>query len=248
MRARQRHFNARDAGASAVFDARFIIGLSNGSLISTWSDRSGNGWNATASGTARPTYSTNSFGGNAGLQFNGTVNSMNISSNSFALFQNVSGGMLMGVAIDSNPSGGAASHLICSWFTNASPNTRIGIFTRLTSVGITTGGRRLDADTFASTPLSSSGINSSIITGLANFSGNLITTRQNGTSVGTNTFPSGAGNTSNTASVGATVGGTSVTYFIGKIGLVLAFGSLPSNSVVKRCEQSAAFSFKISCA
>lgn len=42
MRARHRHFNARDIGAEIVLDARFISGLSSGSALTTWADRSGN--------------------------------------------------------------------------------------------------------------------------------------------------------------------------------------------------------------
>lgn len=40
-------------------------------LVSQWSDQSGNGNNATASGAARPSYVTNSLNGKPGLQFSG---------------------------------------------------------------------------------------------------------------------------------------------------------------------------------
>ena len=56
MRARQRHFNARDAGAGTVFDARFISDISDNSTLDTWRDRSRNAWNATQTGALRPTY------------------------------------------------------------------------------------------------------------------------------------------------------------------------------------------------
>jgi hypothetical protein len=44
--------------------------------VSQWNDKSGNGRNATASSTERPTYSATSFNGNPGLTFNGTSNVM----------------------------------------------------------------------------------------------------------------------------------------------------------------------------
>lgn len=52
---RVRHLNARDAGAVLVLDSRYISGLSDTDPVSTWSDRSGNGNDATYQNTA-PTY------------------------------------------------------------------------------------------------------------------------------------------------------------------------------------------------
>lgn len=63
MRARQRHLNPSGAGATLVLDARFISGLNDGDAVSTWTDRSGAGNNATQ-GTAlnRPLYRTGANG------------------------------------------------------------------------------------------------------------------------------------------------------------------------------------------
>jgi hypothetical protein len=72
MHRRARHFNARDAGASLVLDSRFITGLSDGDPVSTWSDRSGNGNNATSSGGARPLYVTTIQGGQPVVRFDST--------------------------------------------------------------------------------------------------------------------------------------------------------------------------------
>lgn len=46
MRARQRHINARDAGATLVLDARYIHNLAEDALVSSWTDRSRSGNNA----------------------------------------------------------------------------------------------------------------------------------------------------------------------------------------------------------
>jgi hypothetical protein len=63
MRARQRHFNMRDAGAIASYDSRFISGLSNSDPVNTWNDRSRSANNATQTGADRPVYTTNAING-----------------------------------------------------------------------------------------------------------------------------------------------------------------------------------------
>lgn len=72
MRARQRHFNARDAGASGVYDARFISGLANDATVGTWSSRT-NSNDATQSTEAnKPLYKTNQLNGNPVVQYDGS--------------------------------------------------------------------------------------------------------------------------------------------------------------------------------
>jgi hypothetical protein len=68
MRARQRHLNPRFAGATVVFDARYITGLSDGSNVGSWNDRSGNANNATTVSNY-PTYETDGQGGNPVVRF-----------------------------------------------------------------------------------------------------------------------------------------------------------------------------------
>jgi hypothetical protein len=76
MRLRQRHLNPRDAGANLVLDARYITGLSDGDLVGTWADRSGNGNDVTASGSNRPTYKVEIQGGQPVLRFDGSDDRM----------------------------------------------------------------------------------------------------------------------------------------------------------------------------
>lgn len=77
MRARIRHFNARDAGAVLVLDSRFLSGLSNNSLVELWKDRTNNANDAVkyTPATTPPTYKTNVQGGQPGVQFN-SVNAL----------------------------------------------------------------------------------------------------------------------------------------------------------------------------
>lgn len=72
MRARHRHFNPRAAGANLVLDAKYIT-QSDGTAVSTWSDRSGGGYDATQ-GTSenRPTFKTAQQGGCGGVSFDGS--------------------------------------------------------------------------------------------------------------------------------------------------------------------------------
>jgi len=48
----------------------------SGTDVSTWADQSGNGKDATASGTARPTYQSSGINGMPAISFNGTTNRM----------------------------------------------------------------------------------------------------------------------------------------------------------------------------
>ena len=71
MHRRARHLNPGSAGAVLTLDSRFITGLSDGDPVSTWTDRSGSGNNATGSATARPTFQINEQGGQPAVQFDG---------------------------------------------------------------------------------------------------------------------------------------------------------------------------------
>ena len=71
MHRRARHLNPGSAGAVLALDSRFISGLSDGDPVSTWTDRSGSGNNATQSGSARPTFETGEQGGNPTIRFDG---------------------------------------------------------------------------------------------------------------------------------------------------------------------------------
>ena len=73
MRARQRHLNAKAAGAVLVLDARYITGLNNNDALTTWSDRSGNGYDMAQSNAAsKPIYKTNQVGGQPLVTFDGS--------------------------------------------------------------------------------------------------------------------------------------------------------------------------------
>lgn len=72
MRARHRHFNARFAGASGVYDARFISGLANNATVGTWSSRTGTNDATQSTEANKPVYKTNQFNGNPVVEFDGS--------------------------------------------------------------------------------------------------------------------------------------------------------------------------------
>lgn len=66
---RVRHLNPGNSGADLAIDSRFIKGLNDGDSVSTWSDRTRNLNNLTQSGTNRPVYKKNIIGGNPVVRF-----------------------------------------------------------------------------------------------------------------------------------------------------------------------------------
>ena len=73
MRARQRHINPGNAGASAAYDSRFGFSVADGTAISTWKDRTSNNNNASqATAANQPTYETNEVNGQPAIKFDGS--------------------------------------------------------------------------------------------------------------------------------------------------------------------------------
>ena len=81
MHRRSRHLIGKALGANLVLDSRYLT-ESDGTLLQTWPDRSGNGKNATqATSTKQPTVKTgaNGINGNPALSFDGTADAMAVS-------------------------------------------------------------------------------------------------------------------------------------------------------------------------
>ena len=71
MRARHRHFNPAHAGANSCYDARFLA-LANNDAVADWTDRSANARTASQSTAAnRPVYKTAVQGGSPAVRFDG---------------------------------------------------------------------------------------------------------------------------------------------------------------------------------
>lgn len=74
MRARHRHFNPTGAGAAAVFDARYISGLSDGDGVATWKSLSGSNDISQATAGNRPAYKVNRINGSPSVLWDGGAN------------------------------------------------------------------------------------------------------------------------------------------------------------------------------
>ena len=127
------------------WDADAITGLSDTDPVSTWSDQSSSGYDASSSGSDRPTYRTGVLNSKPIVRFSGS-NHLNLGSTD--LFRNVGGGTVYAVVRDSaTTTRGTILHI----------NTGTGTGTRAViesggSGGASkyeVGGRRLDGDTYA---------------------------------------------------------------------------------------------------
>lgn len=250
MRARHRHFNARDIGARLVLDARYI-GQSDNTAVSTWADRSGNGWDATqATGANRPTFRVNQFGEAGGVRFDGSNDSLG-STGAVGLLNNVSGGTLLGVW---RGTAGNASAIVL-FFSRNSSNAQARAQIQTTNPSGTThyaaGGRRLDADGFQNITSSAAYSNNRALihTGVFDYANSDLFLFLDGAQEASNTNFQTAGNTSATNSNLVEVGASTANsfYTTGEIGLTAAFPSALTAAQRKRVEHSAARSFKLSC-
>lgn len=80
MRARQRHLNPRQAGATFAWDARFNIdGHANNGSVATWTDRGSDTATQGSSGS-RPVYKENEINGRPAVVFDGSNDSLSTAS------------------------------------------------------------------------------------------------------------------------------------------------------------------------
>jgi hypothetical protein len=239
MRARHRHFNYKSAGASLALDSRYIHGVSDGSTVQTWSDRSGNARDAAQSTAAsRATYKTSIQGGNGILRFDG------------ADFYNATF------------TTGTAYSLYCVYKRTASNINAFGNATLVASAGIANGtaasARRFQF-LYADTVFNIS----------SNIAADMSITRNDNWNIHSVSAPIGSGTaryllneaSEQTADASALAGVTSGTVrmavastswdnnlrFIGDMGLLVAYDSAHSASLRRRLNHHAAYSFKISC-
>jgi hypothetical protein len=248
MRARQRHFNARDAGATLVLDARRISGLNDGDGVQTWPDISRNANDATqATSGNRPVYKTAIQGGCPVVRF--TKASTHYLRTSAGPFGTSAGIFILGVASrnasvdtavvishgDLATAAGSCSSLL---FEFGNRKFTSNAFSGTTGAGSTVA-TALNQDVFG------------IGTSQAQASSTLKIRLNGGAEVASATaLPGNLNNISTAYGIGANGGGAIVTGVTldGQIALaVIAAGLVISSPVRRRIEQSAAYSFKIAC-
>jgi hypothetical protein len=241
MRARHRHFNPRGLGAGLVLDARYIDQADN-TAVSTWSDRSGNGWDATQTDSNfRPTLQTAEFGGQNVVRFDG-INDRLDAAGAVGILNTVGGATLLAAVKYTNAGNKAAFIISVNGLTSARANLQ------LSSSNYNTGGRRLDANSFQS--VSSAGGTSTtrilIQTGVFDYANAVLTLFLDGSSAASSSSFQTSGNTSATNSFIVRLGGAA-NDFEGDIGALVVANSALNASQRKRMEHAISFAFKIPC-
>lgn len=252
MRARQRHFNARDCDAALCLDARFISGLSDADPVSTWSDRSRNAANAVQNNSGnRPQYKAAIQGGQPVVRFDGDDDFYPMTTPLAAVFQNKSYGIVIATTQDRTPTAGRSQHFILYFSTNSGGFGRANLSSRDNGGDrFRSGGRRLDADSFSAATKSSDS-RWHILASELDWGNNINRLRVDFTSEATATYSSGAGNTSNTASANVEIGSGNNTTIANAapidLGQLVVLNQPATTTLVKRLHHAAAFSFKIAC-
>lgn len=230
MRARHRHFNPRDAGATAAFDARYGIAVANDAGVDTWTNRVGSNNATQATGALQPTFKAT--GGNANspaLLFDGSADRL---AHSIAALGAPS--LFMAVA---TRTGGADFSVVAGFMPPNTSNYSI-IYARWSGAnwGLApsdSGQSILNAWRICSAKPAS--------TATSNSSTTMWTDGANETTATGSRF---AGDGDNRRFFGST--GTD-SFLAGSISQVIAIPADVGNPLRRRLEHAAAFSFKIAC-
>lgn len=240
MHRRNRHINPRNAGAYIAMDSRFISGLSNGSLVTTWNNRASNFNFTIGTDTNKPTYNTNQIAGNPGVTFDGSndyllsTTTTNTTSNQSYVFVgflrrspnytaiNIDTVMDVNAYVSRTPRQGFIVYYTNTFVSTTQPFANIEMQDG--------SGNNLSANTI-------NGIASGIVAG--NISVNV-------PNILSGTITNGTAGTSLTIEMGRadSIGGNSYGNFT--IGAAMVFSNI-SVALRKRFEKSAAFTFKIKC-
>jgi hypothetical protein len=227
MSRRQRHLAPRHMGAIVAYDARYISGVSNGSPVDQWSDRSGNSKHALGTGTQRPTMESVSVGGQPSLIFDGTDDRLTAST------AWTDGGSLSIVALSLRSGAGNFGRIIDATVRILFYNQAAG-FLRYTSTAV-------NSDFLSG----SDTIGVWRIASVSHSSGSAPLLRVNGAASGS---PGAVSNIA-VSNLDLYIGNrlTSDRGIDGKIACIVGFPVALSLPLLRRLEQSIAASFKIAC-
>lgn len=229
MRARHRHFNPCFAGATAVFDSRYIDGLSDGSTLETWTSRSGSNNLSQSDSSKRPTYETNEINGNPSVFWDGSNDDEMLFSSALAFSNN----SFVIVYKNSDATNGSVV-----WCRNNNSNDWVYFATNSTTFDNTVSGQVSRTHNLGNVFLIASGTRtgSSAMTIWVN-------------SIAGSTDSSSIPATWTTTGIGKYSAASTNWPFNtnGHLGLALLADVAWSDALRRRCEHAAAFSFKIAC-
>ena len=242
MHRRARHLNPGSAGAVLALDSRFITGLSDGDPVSTWSDRSGSGNDATATSADRPTFKIGIRAGNSAVRFSGSnvmAGGLNASTSAMTVItawvEDSASSQFDGIIVGHNNSGDDFSSI--NGFILTADDTGPTGPTRF-AWGLQNTFLRPGTPTIEPWNILSayrSGVN-----------GNLSV---NGFQIGsTASLTSGSGTSTNYVLGGRYLSGVSSSFRLhGDVGVMSWFAKALENPLRRRLEHAAAFAFKIPC-
>lgn len=250
MHRRARHLNPDKAGATCALDARFISGVSNGSNISSWTDRSSSANTPSNSGLSnnQPLYQSSGFSGQPTVLFDGAADSTNGRSLSWSTTPISSATEVTAIIAFKRTTGSSTipgahlTNLGTGIFNDHTPwsdgryYVSYGIGSRVDFVAPTT----LDVLNIESYKTSGSSWNL--------YHNSVLFFTNTGTSIsigsyariGSNGGPSDSRTPDGLSSPGRY-------YWTGHIGSISLYKSALSDSLRRRIEHSAAFSYKIAC-
>ena len=193
-------FDASDS--STLLDASDNV-CTNGAAVKTWSDKSGNGRDATQATVAdQPTYQTGVRNGRAVIRTDGD-DQLNISGTA-GVFRNKTAGYIFIVAKDTDQTGGELNHVFIGFWRNVVHSMRVSIYGRGISDGWLGSGRRLDSDSFAGA-VGPSNSGHTLIKGFSDWTNGYVRVSVSSADYISTAYSSGSGSTSDTAGAGALI-------------------------------------------
>jgi hypothetical protein len=233
MSRRHRHFNPKDAGATAAFDARYGIAVANDAGVDTWTNRVGSNNATQTNGPKQPTFKNTGGNNNSpALLFDGAADAL---THSIAALGAPS--LFMAVA---QRTGGASFAPVAAFMPPNTSNYSIiysngyGTGANWGLVPTNSGQSILNAWRILSAKPAS--------TATSNSSTTIWTDGANETTATGNRY---AGDAGDRRAIGSSTGATD--FFQGSISQVIAIPADVGNPLRKRLEHSAAYSFKIAC-
>lgn len=239
MRARQRHFVARDAGAQMTMDARYIA-QSDNTAVTTWANRGSSTYDMTQATTAaKPTFrdGTNGLNGLPTLSFDGNdyVDGINTGMSTYSI-----------LAVSVMPATGGLGTIFNRGITTSGRYDRDALMFFWPGAGFAISVSRASSSSFPTATISAS---TGAYVAYGKHDGTNLGIRANGgaeTTTAATATPSG---TNAPWTIGATRENNTLVFYVNsKISLVAVWNGLVlSDSLRKRATHAAGYSFKIAC-
>jgi hypothetical protein len=217
--------------------------LLNGSLVETWKDKSGNGRDFTATGTARPTLTATAINSRSAVTCNGSTNTLTGNTAAQGVIRNLAGYTVFAVLRTASIAAGER----LAFGVGATVLLRTGQTDSRSFIG----GRRVAADTLESITGAASDLSvgtTFIQTAAVNHAAQSLTGLRNGAAFGLDTTYMAAGvseNVASSVSVGTQAGGT-YGFWNGEIAEIVVFNTALSTTDRARVEAYLAAKWGIS--